>query len=81
MRSTVSLFVAAISTVALGALLWLDRFGNYEVRLLLLLVAPVLVGLWASRWTRPLLDRSWFRPSVLVLSFLGGVALAAKQLF
>lgn len=79
MRCTVSLFVACVSAVALGLLLAIGRFGATEAGYLLVMAPGAVVGLVLSRWTRPLLDRVWFRPSVLTISLLGGLVLAVRS--
>lgn len=79
LRSTVSVFVMVTSAVALLGLAWIDRFGRHEAGLLAIMVPGLIVGVLASRWTRPLLDRTWFRPAVLVISLAGGLALLIDQ--
>ena len=80
LRCTVSVFVAAVSAVAVVSLASIGRFGRDEVALLLLMVPGLLGGLLLSRWTRPWLDRSWFRPAVLTIAFIGGAGLAGSQM-
>ncbi len=80
MRCTVSLFITAMSAFALVSLAAIGRFGGREATLLALMVPGVAAGVVLSRWTRPWLDRAWFRPAVLVLAFLGGAALVVSQM-
>ena len=80
LRCTVSVFVAVTSAFAFVGLVIIDRFGSHEATLLALMVPGLLLGVVLSRWTRPLLDRLWFRPAILLLSLAGGAALALKQL-
>lgn len=80
LRCTVSVFVAATSAVAFVGLVLIDRFGSREAALLALMLPGLVAGVFASRWTRPLLDRHWFRPAILVLSLGGGAALVLQQL-
>ena len=80
LRCTVSVFVAATSGFALIGLIAIDRFGTREAALLALMVPGLVFGVVLSRWTRPLLDRHWFRPGVLLLAMAGGAALAIHQL-
>lgn len=80
LRCTVSVFVTVVSVVAMVSLAVIGRFGTDEFMLLALMVPGLLLGLVASGWTRPRLDKAWFRPAVLVLSFLGGAVLAINQL-
>lgn len=80
LRCTVSVFVAVTSGFALIGLIAIDRFGSHEATLLALMVPGLLLGVGLSRWTRPLLDRHWFRPAILLLAMAGGAALAINQL-
>ena len=80
LRCTVSVFVAVTGVVVFFGLLAIGRFGWHEAALLGTMIPGLLIGVVLSRWTRPLLDRSWFRPAVLLLSFAGGAALAINQL-
>lgn len=80
LRCTVSAFVAVTGVVAFFGLLAIGRFGGHEAALLGAMIPGLVLGVVLSRWTRPLLDRSWFRPAVLLISFAGGAALAINQL-
>lgn len=80
LRCTVSVFVAVTSAFAFIGLVLIDRFGTHEAVLLALMVPGLVFGVFVSRWTRPLLDRHWFRPAILILSLAGGAALAVNQL-
>lgn len=80
LRCTVSAFVAVTSVFALAGLVVIDRFGTHEAALLALMIPGLLMGVFLSRWTRPMLDRHWFRPAILTLSLAGGAALALNQL-
>jgi len=80
LRCTVSVFVAVTSAFAFVGLMVIGRFGSHEATLLALMVPGLLVGVVVSRWTRPLLDRHWFRPGILLLSLAGGAALVINQL-
>ena len=80
LRCTVSAFVATTGIVAFIGLASIGRFGWHEATLLATMFPGLVLGVFLSRWTRPLLDRNWFRPAVLVLSFAGGAALAVNQL-
>lgn len=80
LRCTVSVFVAITSAFAFVGLVIIDRFGSHEAMLLALMVPGLVLGVFASRWTRPLLDRHWFRPAILILSLTGGAALVLHQL-
>lgn len=79
-RSTVSAFVAITGIVAFVGLTAIDRFGRHELALLVTMMPGLVLGVVASRWTRPFLDRHWFRPGVLLLSLAGGAALVLNHL-
>lgn len=55
------------------------NFGSHEFNLLLWALPGVIAGLIAARWVRPHLDKPWFRPMVLVIALIGGLALVARQ--
>ena len=80
LRCTVSVFVAVTSLVAFIGLATIGRFGSHEGALLAIMIPGLVAGVLLSRWTRPLLDRHWFRPAVLLLSLAGGAALVINQL-
>lgn len=79
-RCTVSMFVAITGVVAFVGLMAIGRFGLHEAALLTTMVPGLVLGVVASRWTRPFLDRHWFRPGVLLLSLAGGAALVVNHL-
>lgn len=80
MRSTTSTFVFAVATTGFVGLLITGNFGTDELRLLGWLLPGLLIGLGSARFVRPLIDRNWFRPTVLTIALLGGLALIARQL-
>lgn len=80
MRPTASMLILSVASVGFITLLLSGNFGSHEFELLLWLLPGVTVGLIASRWVRPYLDRPWFRPLVLTLALIGGVALVLRQL-
>ncbi len=80
MRGTVGTFFLLVAITAAIALVVADEFGGREVGLTGWLIPGVLIGLVASRYVRPLLDRAWFRPAVLIVAFAGGIALILRQL-
>ena len=79
MRATTSMFVFTVATLGFASLLITGNFGWHELRLLGWLVPGVVLGLVMARWVRPVVDRLWFRPAVLTVSLLGGLALVASQ--
>lgn len=80
MRATTAMFVINIAVVGIASLILTGNFGWHELRLLGLLLPGVAIGLVAARWVRPIIDRTWFRPTVLVISCLGGVVVVLRQL-
>lgn len=80
MRATTALFVVNVAVVGLASLVITGNFGRHELQLLGRLVPGVIIGLVVARWVRPIIDRTWFRPTVLVISCLGGVVVVLRQL-
>lgn len=80
MRSTASLFISSLIVISLIPLALTGNFGSHEIRLLGLLVPGTLGGLVLARYVRPMLEPPWFRPLILVVAGLGGVALALRNL-
>ena len=79
MRATSASFIMIIVVIGFFSLILTGNFAGEEFRLLALLVPGTLGGLFASRYVRPYLDREWFRPTVLVVACLGGIALAIRN--
>ncbi len=79
LRSTSSAYIAVVGGVGIGLLAARGNFGLYELKLVGYLLPGMLIGLGVSRWVRPLLDRSWFRPAVLLVALAGGLALVIGQ--
>ncbi len=79
-RSTSSLFVSMFVVVATVVLAVFGEYGGREVELTLLLVPPIIAGLIAARYLRPVIDTTIFRPAILVLAALGGLALIGRSL-
>lgn len=80
MRPTSALLIFSVATIGFFSLLFTGNFGSREFELLLWLVPGVVIGLVASRWVRPHLDRPWFRPMVLIMAMIGGLGLVVRQL-
>lgn len=80
MRGSVATFILLVAITAVIGLVASDEFGGREVELTGWLIPGVLIGLAASRHVRPLLDRAWFRPAVLIVALAGGMALILRQL-
>lgn len=80
MRSTASMLVIWIAAIGFVGLLVSGNFGRHEFDLLLWLLPGAVIGLVASRWVRPFIDKPWFRQLILVVAMFGGLALVARQL-
>lgn len=80
MRPSASLLILSVASVGFVSLLLSGNWGARETELLALLMPGVIAGLLASRWVRPHLERPWFRPLVLTIALIGGLALVARQL-
>lgn len=79
MRATVSSYVLVVAAIGFVSLLLTGNFGGDEVELTLWLLPGIFGGLFLSRWVRPYLERSWFRPLVLVMALCGGLGLVIRQ--
>lgn len=80
LRATSGAFFLMVATAATVTLTATGNFGTTELGLLGWLMPGVAIGLFAARFVRPYLDRPWFRPLVLVMALIGGVALVIRQL-
>lgn len=80
MRSTASLFISSLIVISLVPMALSGRFAGHEVRLLALLVPGTIGGLLLARYVRPLLERPWFRPLILIVAAVGGIALVLRNL-
>ena len=72
--------IFTVSLIAALSLALSGNFGGDEAELLGLLMPGVVGGLVATRWTRPLIERRWFRPAVLLVALAGGIVLLLRQL-
>lgn len=80
MRSTASLFLSSLVLISLVVLWLTGNFAGEELRLLALLVPGTLAGLVLARYVRPLLERPWFRPLILTVAAIGGIALVLRNI-
>lgn len=80
LRPTSSLLILSVAVIGFVSLFLTGNFGSHEVELLGWLVPGALIGLFAARYVRPHLNRPWFRPLVLVIALVGGLALVARQI-
>jgi len=80
MRATTGTFIALLSAISLVVLIVAGRFGGHEFALLASMVPGIGLGLVLARWVRPLLERPWFRPVILLIALAGGAALIIRNL-
>src|SRR3954454_9017966 len=73
LRSTLSGFFIVAALVSLIALAAAGRFGAHDLRISAAFLPGVVVGFLASGPLRPLVDRGYARPAILVLSALAAV--------
>lgn len=80
LRGTVGSVFFMVAVMAMIGLVATGEFGGHEIELIGWLIPGILLGLALARFVRPFLDRSWFRPAVLLVAFAGGIALILRQL-
>lgn len=80
LRGTASTYMLFVATIGLAGLTITGSFGLDELRLCLYLLPGIGLGLIGARYLRHQLDRSWFRPAVLTVALLGGLALVGREL-
>lgn len=80
LRSTTAAFLIPLAVVSVASMAAVGEFGGHEVELSLRMLPGIVLGLIGSRWLRPIVDRSWFRPTVLTLATVGGAALVLRNL-
>ena len=80
MRATTSSFLLVMAIISFFSLSVTGNFGREEYQLLAYLVPGCVLGLFASRYVRPHLEAAWFRPLILVVAGIGGIALVLRNL-
>ena len=80
MRGTASAVILTVAVFVGISLAVAGRFGLHELGLTALLAPGAFIGMLASRYLRPRLDRTWFRTAVLIVAGAGGLALVLRQL-
>ena len=80
MRATTSAFLLVLTVVSFISLSATGNFQSEEYELLAFLVPGTILGLFASRYVRPYLEAAWFRPLILCIAGIGGVALILRNL-
>jgi uncharacterized membrane protein YfcA len=79
LRPTCSAIILFVSVFALIGLLATGNFGADEVRLTAWLVPGIFLGMSLARWARPHMDGPRFRPTVLTIALVGGIALVVRS--
>ena len=79
MRGTSASYILVVAVAGVAGLAAAGEFGGDESMLTLRLLPGIAVGMVAARFARPFLDRSWFRPAVLVIAMCGALALVTRQ--
>lgn len=79
LRGTMGAYFIVSGVLSLIGLAVVGRLGDRELHASLVLLPGVLVGFFASRWSRTLLDRGLTRPAVLALSAVAAASVLAKQ--
>lgn len=80
LRGTAASTILVVGILATAGLAASGNFGVDEVKLSAWLVPGIATGLLCSRWTRPLAERRWFRPTVLTLALFGGLVLVLRHI-
>lgn len=80
LRGTLGTYMLFVSAVGLFGLALTGSFDSEQVRLVGYLLPGVGLGLLAARYTRRHLDRTWFRPAVLIIALGGGLAVLLREL-
>lgn len=80
LRGTVGSVFLMVAVLAMIGLIATGEFGRHELELVGWLIPGILLGLGLARFVRPFVDRTWFRPAVLVVALAGGIALILRQL-
>jgi uncharacterized membrane protein YfcA len=68
LRSTLSVFFVAVALVSIAALAAAGRFGLDDLRVSAAFLPGVVAGFLLSGPLRPLVDRGYARPAILILS-------------
>jgi uncharacterized membrane protein YfcA len=71
-RATLGAFFAASSTLSIIAYALADKLRGRQVLFALVLLPPLVLGVWLSRHLHPFVDGGWLRPAVLIFSALAG---------
>ena len=80
LRGTFATFVLMVAAAGFAGLVVTGEFGRHELELTGWLAPGVVLGLAIARFVRPYVDRTWFRPAVLLVALAGAIALILRQL-
>ncbi|MEM7091414.1 MAG: sulfite exporter TauE/SafE family protein [Actinomycetota bacterium] len=79
-RGPIAAYTVIGSSMGLLALIIAGEFDREAFGLVLRLLPAVLLGMVASRWVTPIIDRGYLRPLVLALSGTSALVLIASSL-
>lgn len=79
-RGPISIYALVGSSISLGVLFLAGEFTGRAITLFGLLIPPMVLGMIASRWVGPVIDRGLLRPLVLGLSCISAVVLILTEL-
>ncbi|NNC79353.1 MAG: TSUP family transporter [Acidimicrobiales bacterium] len=80
MRATSASFLVALTVLSFFSLVATGNFARDEFELLALMLPGTVAGLFVSRFVRPHLESQWFRPLILIIAGIGGIALIIRNL-
>ncbi len=80
LRGTLSTYMAFVVVVGITGLLFTGSLVARDLLKIGYLLPGIVIGLVAARYLRHHLDRTWFRPVVLVVAMCGGLAVVAREL-
>lgn len=79
-RATMSTIFTVGTVISLSGLWWIDKFGERELIVGLLLAPAVIIGFLVSGYAKGHVDGKWTRLAILLVSALSAVVIIAKVL-
>ena len=80
LRPTCAAIILVVSIFGFIGLVATGNFGADEVVLTMWLVPGIATGMVLARWARPHMDGPGFRPTVLTIALVGGIALVVRSI-